>query len=153
MATTRVSSGSSVGADRYKRAIDDFVKAFAVQHDARAAVQLYAEDATLVDNSTGKKLQGRKAIEEWYSVWLRAFPDVTLEFYNVLGSGDRMAAEWISRGTHTGALKTQEGEIPATGKRVELRGCFIARLTHEGLYAEDSTYFDSASMLQQLGLM
>jgi steroid delta-isomerase-like uncharacterized protein len=140
--------------DRYRQSLDAFVEAFGVRHDAHAVAELYTEDAVLVDNSTGDRVQSRKAIEEWYAVYLRAFPDVTVQYHNVFGSGDMAAGEWITRGTHTGPLATPQGEIAPTGKRVELRGCSISKFAPGGIMlTEDSNYFDSASLLQQLGVM
>ena len=152
MATSRIAD-RSVGMERYQQAADAFAEAFGVRHDARAAAALYAEDGSITDMPTGDKVQGRVAIEEYLSVWLRAFPDLTFEPARVFGSGDMIAVEWVSHGTHTGPLATPQGEIAATGKRAELRACSISRLTSDDLYAEDNTYFDSASLLQQLGVM
>lgn len=139
--------------DHYRRYLDDFYQAFVVQHDAKAVAQLYSQDATIWDPSLPEPLRGRQAVEEWHAAMLRAFPDMSLEFTNVFGAGDYVAAEIVGRGTHTGPLAGPQGEIPPTGKRIEVRGCFVGRITPDGQCAEDRSYFDYASMMQQLGLM
>ncbi|HLB29785.1 MAG TPA: ester cyclase [Dehalococcoidia bacterium] len=137
----------------YKAIAERFREAFTVRHDAKAAAQLFSEDATLWNATLPEPLRGRKAIEEFMGAWLRAFPDMRVEIPNVVGSGDYCAFEWVMRGTHTGPLQGPQGEIPATGRRVDLRLCAILRLDARGLIAEWKGYFDTASMMQQLGLM
>ncbi len=141
-------------AERDFRAIADrFHEAFGLRHDAKAAAQLYAEDAVLMDPALPEALRGRKAIEEYIGAMLRAFPDLSGENTNIFGTGDYFVWEWVMRGTHTGPLVGPQGEIPPTGRRAEVRGCSVGRVNAQGLIGEDHIYFDTASMMQQLGLM
>jgi steroid delta-isomerase-like uncharacterized protein len=141
-------------AERDYRAIAErFREAFAVRHDARAVAELFSEDATIWEPMMAEPLKGRKAVEEWYEAMLRAFPDVSGETTNVFGARDYFAWEWVMRGTHTGPLVGPQGEVPPTGRRAEVRGCEVCRLDAQGLIYEARSYWDSASMMQQLGLM
>jgi ketosteroid isomerase-like protein len=56
------------------------------------------------------------------------------------------------RGTHTGTLKNASGEIPATGREVTLDLCDVLTIK-DGKAMSIRTYFDSGSLLAQLGLM
>ena len=47
---------------------------------------------------------------------------------------------------------TPEGEIAPTGRKIEFRLAFFAKMNAEGLIQEDRTYYDTASMMGQLGL-
>lgn len=133
--------------------VDAFRRAFFAQHDAKAAAQVYAADATLWDPSTPGVIRGRQAMEENLAAYLRALPDISVETTNLFGSGDCFAAEFTMRGTNTGPFDMGPGNpIPPTGKRVELKLCWIGRVTPGGLCAEDRTYYDSATLMQQLGL-
>lgn len=121
-------------------------------HDAAALAQLYTEDAVYVVSGEPEPLRGRKAIEGNCVVFFRAFPDLTVKFTNIFTSGDQFCTEFIVNGTHTGPLASPEGDIPPTGRSVQFRGAFFGKVTPEGLVAEDRTYYDTASFMNQLGL-
>ena len=54
-------------------------------------------------------------------------------------------------GTHTGALATAEGTIPASGKRQETPAAYF--FTFDGNRIKDSRhYFDSLTLLKQIGV-
>jgi ketosteroid isomerase-like protein len=48
-------------------------------------------------------------------------------------------------------MATPQGELPATGKSVEIPGCMILR-THGGKVASFHGYFDQMGFLTQLGV-
>ena len=118
--------------------------------DADAAAALYETDA--VYHQYPDVFHGRDAVRGAVASWLTAFPDVRWELQNLMSSGDTFIAEALFKGTHTGPMKTDQGEIPATGKAVELPCCFIGRVSSNGLIAEDRTYLNAATMMDQLGL-
>jgi ketosteroid isomerase-like protein len=71
----------------------------------------------------------------------------------VLEQGDRVAAEWTWVGTHTGPLVLRDGTaLPATGKRVELRGMELVRV-RDGKIAEYHVYWDGMAAATQLGVL
>ena len=51
----------------------------------------------------------------------------------------------------TGALQSPDGEIPPTGKSMEVRACQVTELEGDKAKAIRH-YFDLATMMQQLGL-
>jgi steroid delta-isomerase-like uncharacterized protein len=95
----------------------------------------------------GTKLGFREDAENW----ARAFPDGELEVTSLVGQGDTVICELTARGTHQGALKAPTGDIPATGRRVEM-GCVQSFRLRNGKIVESRVYFDTATMLAQLGL-
>ena len=144
---------SEVTPDTHRRLVDEFHRAWFEQHDAARAAQIYTEDAVLLESAAPGPIKGRKAIEEYFGALLRAFPDLSAQIDNVFGAGDWFAVELRARGTNTGPLELSPGNtIPATNKRMEMPVCWIGRLSREGLCAEDHTYYDMASMMEQLGL-
>lgn len=58
-----------------------------------------------------------------------------------------------AQGTHTGPLATPMGEVPPTGKRLDMVGVTIATLDDRGLIKEEKRFYDTANVLRQLGLM
>ena len=65
--------------------------------------------------------------------------------------GDRCAVEGTWSGTHTGPLATPGGEVPPTGRSVVLPFCSVVTARGDRI-AQVTVYFDSLSMLAQLGL-
>lgn len=63
-----------------------------------------------------------------------------------------MVVEFMGRGTHTGPLHTPTGDVPATGRRVDLPFCDVHRI-EDGKITNGRSYFDLATMMRQLGLM
>lgn len=96
---------------------------------------------------------GLEGSEESRGAYFRAFPDLSIECTKVFGADDDLAYEWVARATHTGPLASPQGEVPPTGRRFEVRGCTVIGLDPQGLIVEEREYWDSASFMQQLGLM
>ncbi len=67
-------------------------------------------------------------------------------------SGDTAISEWTTSGTHDGPLETPEGTIPATGKRVTLRGC-DAMTVRDGRITSHRVYYDQLAFMTRLGLV
>jgi predicted ester cyclase len=73
------------------------------------------------------------------------------ENYQVI-SGDTAVTESTYRGTHTGTLRTPNGDIPATGKRVQGRQVTVQRVKDGQVWSEH-LYFDQMEFLGALGLI
>ena len=84
------------------------------------------------------------AVAETYTA---AFPDIQLEITSELSTGDRSVVEFTARGTHQGEL---DGIAP-TGRSVEVQVCNLIEV-RDGKIVLEREYFDSASMLRQLGI-
>jgi steroid delta-isomerase-like uncharacterized protein len=134
-----------------KRLAENLQKAWDNQ-DMAALAQLYAEDATMYTPGSPEPVQGREAIEKNEAAFLRAMPDLSLEFTLILISGNHIVFEFIARGTFTGPLASPEGDIPPTGKSMKAKVAFIAKVNADGLIEEDRTYYDTAEFMRQLGL-
>ena len=110
---------------------DNIVKAF-TSVDATAKANLYTKDAILITPGEQEPVRGRKAIEEYLVATYKPFSDVVIEFPTILISGNHIVFEQVVRGTNTGPLLLPEGEIPPTGKKVELKLVWIARISLTG---------------------
>lgn len=85
------------------------------------------------------------AVAETYTA---AFPDLDFEIRHELTCGEHVSViELRASGTHRGPL---EGIAP-TGRRVELDVCNVIEVRN-GRIAVEREYFDSLSMLRQLGM-
>ena len=122
------------------------------KHDARAVAAHYAQDGVAYDPFYPEPLKGRAAIEKDAADFFRAFPDIHFEVINLFDKGDRAAGEVKMTGTNSGPLATPMGEVPATGKRIDLRGALVGRINAENLIVEERRYYDTGTMMKQLGL-
>lgn len=83
--------------------------------------------------------------------WARAFPDGSIELKTLVEQGEHVFVEMVFRGTHAGPLLGPAGEIPATGRRVEVPAAELYRFRGDEII-ELRYYFDAFSFFQQLGL-
>ena len=79
--------------------------------------------------------------------WKQAFPDLSYRLEMVIAEGDKVAVLWVGSGTNTG---TGNG-LPATGRKVELRGATIWRIA-DGRIHDEWSEFDGSRIAVQLGL-
>ena len=113
-------------------------------------MELYAEDA--VQLMPDGVFEGRAAIRERLGRELAAFPDIEWGLLSYVEQGDAFADEWSFAGTHSGPLLLPDGsELPATGKRVEVRGMELVEM-RDGKVVVDNLYYDNLAVAAQLGL-
>jgi steroid delta-isomerase-like uncharacterized protein len=132
--------------ERHQGAVDAFNR-----QDAAAVAQQYATDAVLHDPQSPEPFRGRDAIRESYAAMFRAFPDIRVTLGDRRLVDNRMVYELRFTGTNTGPLGSA-GEIPATGRRVDVAGAVFADLDDEGRFLTVRRYYDVAAMMRQLGL-
>jgi steroid delta-isomerase-like uncharacterized protein len=86
------------------------------------------------------------AVAETYAT---AFPDLSFEVrHQWAPSADVSIMEFTGVGTHDGPL----GDIPATGRRVEVLVCNIVE-ARDGRIFREREYYDSLNVMQQLGVV
>ncbi len=79
-----------------------------------------------------------------------AFSNVVVLFRGLDEVGNRAYAEWLIEADHTGPLVLDEGvEVEATGRHVQLPGVTVADF-RDGKIKSYRTYFDDASLIEQL---
>lgn len=122
-------------------------------HDAGGYAQLHTEDVVFKSPDTPEAIQGRQGIKDLMDGFFTAFPDMQVRFDLIHPSGEYLIVEGATLGTHTGPMVSPQGEIPPTGRSIELHWMVSARVTPEGLVSEFREYYDSAEMMKQLGLM
>lgn len=112
------------------------------------AASYFAEDATLRNNVSPDVKRGRQAIYEHLVRWYSSFSDAAAHSMEFIDAGDTVIGMFHGEGTHTGPL----GDFPATGKRYSIRYCEIYRFDAEGKIIANEAFYDSLSLLRQLGL-
>jgi steroid delta-isomerase-like uncharacterized protein len=109
--------------------------------------EIYAKDAEW-SGPGGRELRGVEQIREMVSGYLTAFPDVRMTLERQVAEGDLLTTQWRAQGTHKGPL----GEIPASGKKVDIRGLLISRFAR-GKVVDEVELFDELRMLKQIGVI
>jgi len=107
-----------------------------------------SEGGTYEDPTTGGPLTG-DALTASVAGVLAAFPDVHFEVPSISTNGDTASAQWRMLGTNTGPLPGG----PATGGTLDLPGAdFFTYDAEADTVSSVVGYFDTATMLGQLGL-
>ena len=97
--------------------------------------------------ATGDVHDGPAEVAQYFAETRTAFPDQRNELIALHHADDAVIAEFDLKGTHLGSLRG----LPATGR------AFTCRMTAFFLFEEDRlvcerVYFDSATILRQLGI-
>jgi steroid delta-isomerase-like uncharacterized protein len=121
--------------------------------DVEAYVALHADDFELTDTATGETFHGREgARKNLLDGCLNPFPDLKLEIVNLFAGDEWVAFEGVGRGTNTGPLATPGGDIPPTGRSLDLPFCRTLRVK-DGKIVARRDYYSMAAVMEQLGLM
>lgn len=117
-------------------------------HDIEKIASFFIDDCVYEDVAAGAVYQGKDGVKAWARTAFSAFPDFKIEVKSFFGAGDRAASEWIMSGTHSGDFPG----LPATGRSFSVLGASIIELQEDQII-RNADYWDSASMLRQLGAM
>lgn len=98
------------------------------------------------------RARGSEALKQAMQAHWATFPDHQEEMTNMIATEDWVAVEYVGRGTQKAPFDTPYGQIPPTSRRVELPSCDVYQIKN-GKIVRIHTYFDWASLLQQLGVM
>ena len=120
--------------------------------DWEAAIALTTPDAELVNVATGQTFQGAEGVRQFLQGWATAFPDSKVETTVAVADDTSGVLEFRGRGTQTGPLQSPAGDIPPTGKSVDVPFAQVLEL-HDGKIRRGRLYFDSMTLLQQLGVV
>jgi steroid delta-isomerase-like uncharacterized protein len=96
---------------------------------------------------TGDVFDGREEVARYFQETRTAFPDQRNELLALHHSDDAVLVEAMLYGTHEGPFRG----LPATGRSFEMRFCAVFVFDDDRLVCE-RVYFDSATILRQLGI-
>jgi steroid delta-isomerase-like uncharacterized protein len=134
-----------------ERIVRIFHESWGMRDPDRGAAVI-AGDCQFEDVAREESQPGPEAYKHDYYRWRKAFPDGECKVVNVIVQDDWAVVEFVNRGTHTGALETSQGTFAPTGRKVKVRYCSVMRVA-DGMVVEGRDYYDSAGILQQLGLI
>jgi steroid delta-isomerase-like uncharacterized protein len=119
--------------------------------DLDAALDMATDDVDIKLMASGQTFTGRDGFGRFMERFANAFPDMKKEVTNEVASGHQVVFEVKQRGTHEGPLRTPTGEIPPTGKSVDLSVIEVASVRN-GKLASLRNYSDTQTLMRQLGL-
>lgn len=118
----------------------------------RAAESLIAADVEWVNMATGQTFRGPEGYRQFVGGWSGAFPGSRIEELRIAGNDDIVVAEFRGRGEQTGPLPTPTGVLPPTGRTIDVQFCEVIEV-RDGKISRARLYFDSATLLRQLGVL
>jgi steroid delta-isomerase-like uncharacterized protein len=118
--------------------------------DIRKLTSLCAADCVL--NDIGITLHGPEEIGQYLQAFFTAFPDITVEVRRLIVDGNSVAAEVRFAGTQTGPLPMPTGELPASGRRLDIEAADLITIEN-GQIATWRVYLDTMLFMTQLGLI
>lgn len=119
------------------------------EHDREQWTSLFDQQGFELRATGGVRVAGRDALDLLWNTCQDAFPDNHVEILACYGDEHGGVAEGRFTGTHTGPLRTQGQEIPATGKILDVSFCGVYRV-QEGKIIGASLYFDRLDALEQM---
>ena len=108
--------------------------------------QLVSQDVVDHDAAPEQAAGGPAGFKAFFTMLRTAFPDIQISAAHVTAHQDEIALAYTIEGTHNGMF----AGIPATGKRIKVRGMQIARY-HEGIMIERWGSSDELGILKQIG--
>ena len=130
-----------------KNVIRTFIEVVINQGRLERADDIVIEDFVELDPLPGQA-QGREGLKEVIRQMRSAFPDINWTVDEMLAEGDKVLTRFTWSGTHEGAFLG----VPATGRRITVKGMVIDRLV-AGKMAESRILMDTLGMMQQLGAL
>src|SRR5713101_1995711 len=119
--------------------------------DLAVADEIYAEEF-VVRTLGGLRKTGPARQKDVITRWRTAFPDYRDTVVGMVAEGDRVAAQVIFSGTHTGLFEYESmGPWAPTGRSVRCWEFFVYRVV-DGKIVEVSAVWDRLDFMRQLGI-
>ena len=143
----------STGEDRLTRQRQipsRFYQSFAAG-DIDSALAAFADRVEMVDPGLGT-VRGLPALREYLEGFKQAMPDAHAVISRMYESGDTIIVEGRLIGTHTGPMAGPDGDVPPSGRSIDVAFADFCQI-QDGKIVAYHTYYDQVSLLTQLGLM
>ncbi len=119
------------------------------RRDLDGVLRTLADNLTYTEHPRSRTLKGKNQFHEFLEGWTKAFTDGKILNPQYLDAGDTVIAQFTFEGTNDGSFLG----MPATGKRVSIPVCEIARYDSQGRVISAGAYYDSMTICTQLGIL
>ncbi|HEV2952111.1 MAG TPA: ester cyclase [Actinomycetota bacterium] len=117
--------------------------------DLDGALDLATDDVEVRLVALGQTLTGREGFRRFMERFAIASSDMKKDVTNQIASDEQVVSEFTLKGTHDGSLRTQAGEIPSTGRSIELEVVEVVSI-RDGKVASITNYSDTSTLMRQL---
>ena len=104
--------------------------------------------ANMIEHEPGATEPGLEGLKNFVQMFRTAFPDLRMTVEEIWEVGDKVIARLKNTGTNRGPF----GDMPATGKKIEVTSIDIVRFSGEKC-VEHWGVTDRMGMMEQLGVM
>ena len=111
------------------------------------------DDCETIDIPSGMTFSGPDGFRQYIQSFITAFPEGQVQATSLFTTDDQGLLEVLARGTHTGPLTSPAGQIPPTGRRIELRYCVVYQFRNGRVTSVHYYYDQLRFFLQQLGII
>jgi predicted ester cyclase len=118
-------------------------------HDAQETLAVFSPDCEV--EAPGASLRGADQVVSYFSVFWEAFPDIELTVTRAVEEGSMVGIYGRSAGTHRGTLHAPGGDIPPTGRQIDLPFSDFYEV-QGGRIVASHLNFDQLRLLEQLGV-
>jgi steroid delta-isomerase-like uncharacterized protein len=116
--------------------------------DISMADEVFQPDCVIHINGNPQRNLFLDDFKQMLAGLLTAFPDLHFTINDQFACGEKVSTRWTATGTNTGPF----GEMPATGKGIEIEGLIMDQVIN-GRVAKRWELWDQMGMMQQLGLV
>ncbi len=116
--------------------------------DKQNPLDLCSDDTRFEDTAFGVIAEGKEQYTAIFRKFFGAISNMKAEIESTIASGEFAASVWTFSGTQMGDFPG----VPATGRPFRVRGVSIMRVRN-GKVTSRTDYWDSATMLRQLGVI
>ena len=108
--------------------------------------EMYPTDVQVLHPIVPDVLAGRDAVVQFERRTFAAFYEIHWEATRVVADGPNVALEFQVEATNSAPIPSPQGMVPATGKRIILRGVSLFTLNSNREITEERRYFDSGEL-------
>ena len=110
------------------------------------SLALFVEDCEMIDVPSGVTSRGPDGYKQVILFFAEGVPGSRIEITNLFATEDQAVVEFTGWGTNTGPLHMPTGDLPATGRAVELRFCDVYRI-RKGKTVSYHSYYDALGFI------
>jgi predicted ester cyclase len=118
-------------------------------HDAKETLAVFSPNS--FKEFPGASLRGPDQVVAYFSIFWEAFPDVDFDVTDVVEEGSVVAIRGRSSSPHLGTLRTPGGDIPPTGRRIDLSISDLYEVAG-GVMVASCLHFDRLELLEQIAV-
>lgn len=116
------------------------------------AKDLADANVVIIDTPTGQEVHGPDGFVQYTDGFVGAMPDLKGTLIEHVVNGNKVTTRIRGQGTFTGTLHTPQGDVPGTGKKLDLEYKAETEYNAAGKLVRAVFSYDMQAFMKQLGL-